>query len=49
MRNAKRLLSSAVTGISLVLLAVLAVPTLLLLGIMGAVWSGSDKLTEKLR
>lgn len=49
MKRLKRLAISALNGGSLVLLAILALPTLALISLMGLILDGMDKLRVKKR
>ena len=44
----KKFAVSTVTAVSLVLLALLAIPAMILITLMGFIWDSADKLTERL-
>ena len=45
----KKLVLSAVTAVSMALLALLAIPTAILAALMGLIWDTADKLTQRLK
>ena len=45
----RKLALSAVTAVSMALLALLAIPTVILEALMGLIWDCADKLTQRLK
>ena len=45
----RKLALSAVTAVSMALLALLAIPTVILAALMDLIWDCADKLTQRLK